>query len=375
MITGLAVALALAALVLLAWLHLRFWTPRLEPRRRYALVERIATEDGSAIELRRLGLAEVADVDRQGVDHDEAHLSAGREPLPPILVVHGIGIDHRNNDMFDGRSLVRALAARGRDVWLVTLRSGRMGLPFGERALVTFERMARHDVPLAAREVLRRTGQGRLDYVGFSMGGMLLYAGLALRTLDVGALRRVAIIGSPGQVAAPFPFLERVARVWPLALVPPIWLGIPSRLVAFVAGHLRTPIHRLIIEPDELSPTDVGAALVTVRDIPRRLFQDFARFVRLGRVEVDGVAVLPALAHVRVPALFVAGAGDRVAPPDMVRAGHDAWGAAVPDLDKRWHLASRAGGAAADYGHGDLAFGIHAPRDVFPPVLEHLAER
>lgn len=374
MTTALAVLGALAALVLLTWLHLGYWTPRLEPRRRYALTERIATEDGSAIELRRVTLAEIADVDRVEPD-PQARLEPAQVPLPPVLVVHGIGIDHRNNDMFDGRSLVRALAARGRDVWLVTLRSGRSRLSLGERALVSFERMARHDVPLAVREVLRRTGHAHVDYVGFSMGGMLLYASLALRTLEEGALRRVAIIGSPGQVAAPFVLLGKLASVWPLALVPPMPLDLPSRLVAFAAGHLVTPIHRMIIEPKELSARDVAAALTTIRDIPRPLFQDFARFVRHGHVSVGDVVVLPALAHVRVPAVFVAGAGDRVAPPDTVRAGHDAWGALVPEIEKGWHLASHAGGAFADYGHGDLAFGEHAPLDVFPPVLEHLARR
>lgn len=373
MITLTLILCGVAALVLLTWLHLGYWTRRFEPHRKYSLVERIETEDGSAIELRRVTTAEIADVDRVEPAPETAVGAAPLPPLPPVLVVHGIGIDHRNNDMFDGRSMVRALAARGRDVWLVTLRSGRTGLSFRERSRVTFARMARHDVPLAVREVLRRTGSAQVDYLGFSMGGMLLYAALALKTIDASTLRRVAILGSPGAVIPASRWISRLARVWPAALVPGVWLSVPSRMVAFLAGHLTTPIHREIIQPGELHTADIGPALATIRDIPLPLFRDFARFVRAGRVEVDGVDVLPELANVGVPAVFVAGAGDRIASPEGVRAGYDAWGSAVA-APKKWHLVSKEGGQA-DHGHGDLAFGHRAPTSVFPILLEHLSAR
>jgi polyhydroxyalkanoate synthase subunit PhaC len=373
-VTTLYVVLGAIALLLAAtWLHLWFWTRRLEPRLRYALVETLATEDGSAIELRRIGPSDVADVDRAPASGET--LLGHETPLPPVLLVHGIGIDHRNVDMFDGRSLARALAGRGRDVWLLTLRSGRV-LGLRAQSQVTFERMARHDVPLAFREVLRRTGATELDYLGFSMGGMLLYAGLAIGTLTPRELRRVAILGSPGRVLSYWRVVSAAARLWPDFLMPVGVLSLPSRLVAFIAGHLpATPIHTTIIQPSQLSARDVGAALTTIRDIPRPLLGDFARFMRSGKLEVGGIDVLAALATLRIPAVFVAGAGDRIASPEAVRAGFEAWGAAHPDAPKWFHNVGRAGGAKADYGHGDLAFGIHAPVDVYPLLLAHLEKR
>jgi len=45
---------------------------------------------------------------------------------------------------------------------------------------------------------------------------------------------------------------------------------------------------------------------------------------------------------VGVPALFFAGAKDRIAPPSAVRAAFDAWGAERSEVDKEWRLLGRA---------------------------------
>ena len=97
--------------------------------------------------------------------------------------------------------------------------------------------------------------------------------------------------------------------------------------------------------------------------------------MRSGKLEVGGVDVLAALATLRIPAVFVAGAGDRIASPEAVRAGFEAWGAAHAEAPKSFHVVGKAGGAKADYGHGDLAFGNDAPRDVYPLLLSHLGRR
>ena len=80
----------------------------------------IATADGSAIELRRVPVPE--GVERAG---------------PPALLVHGLALNHRNHDMLEDLSLARYMAKRGRDVWLLTLRSGRADLGWRERSLRT----------------------------------------------------------------------------------------------------------------------------------------------------------------------------------------------------------------------------------------------
>ena len=101
---------AVAALVVIAasWLHYAYWVRRFTLEMPYELMERVKTPDGSAIEIRRLPRLDGApesDAQRPGFTQ------------PPALLVHGIALNHRNNDMTEDISLGRALARSGRDVW------------------------------------------------------------------------------------------------------------------------------------------------------------------------------------------------------------------------------------------------------------------
>ncbi len=286
-----------------------------------------------------------------------------------MLCVHGIGIDHHNNDMFEDRSIARHLHRRGRDVWLLTLRSGVRG-SLRRNALTTFDRMARYDLPLAVREVLERSGAAQLDYVGFSMGGMLAYAALPT-SIPKGSVRRVAIMGSPGKVDVADAPTRLLARMTPIWMVPEAPLEPLSRLVGRIAGALTTPIHHRIINPNNMGPGDYPAALATISTIPRPLLADFARFVRTGVVTFEGKPVLDALADLDLPVHFVAGASDRIAQPDHVRAAHDAWGRNGA-VDKFFWVAGPESGAAHAYGHGDLAMGVRVEAEVLHRIGDFL---
>jgi pimeloyl-ACP methyl ester carboxylesterase len=62
----------------------------------------------------------------------------------------------------------------------------------------------------------------------------------------------------------------------------------------------------------------------------------------------------------RVPALFVAGGADQIAPPRTVEAAHALWGG-----EKRYR-------SFPGYGHVDLVFGRTAPDEVFPEIAAFL---
>lgn len=346
--------LAVTVALVWAWHEVTKIAPSAAPKLTYALTESLPTEDGAFIELRRLPPPATLAPD-----------------LPPVLCVHGIGIDHHNNDMFETRSVARHLMRRGRDVWLLTLRSGVRGA-LRRSSLVTFDRMARHDVPLAIAEVLKRTGAHRLDYVGFSMGGMLAYAALP-SVVPRGSVRRVAIMGSPGRVDVPDAATRLLSRMAPAFLVPDAPLEPVSRLVGRVAGRLRTPIHHRIINPANMAPEDYPVALATISTIPRALLADFARFVRSGAVTFEGHPILPALGDLDIPVTFVAGESDRIAQPEHVRAAHDAWGKNVPGVQKSFWIAGPAGGTEHAYGHGDLAMGVRVEAEVLQRIGDFLA--
>ncbi len=343
---------ALAVFAVMAIAHYEFWSRRYSLPMQYALVERIRTEDGAAIELYRLpGPTTQGEV--------------------PVLLVHGVGVDHRNNDMLPQASLARHLRAAGRDVWLLRLRSGGLVREFRDVRKIRFRAMARHDLPLGVRTVLERTGAKHLDYVGFSMGGMLLYAAAGAHLFDPGTLRRVVIIGSPARVGHYVPFRQLLTRI-PAPFVPRLPLRLGSRMVAFAAEWFPTPIHHLVYNPANVARGLAGPAMMNVEDIVGPLNVDFLSFIRRGIVHLEGQDVLEGLRDVELPVLFFAGARDQLAPPEAVRIAFDAWGARVPDVDKRFVLLSLAEGAAADYGHGDLAIGLRAPEDVFAPIEQFL---
>jgi pimeloyl-ACP methyl ester carboxylesterase len=202
---------------------------------------------------------------------------------------------------------------------------------------------------------------------------MLLYAALG-RTIDVASLRRVVILGSPGKMVPPIRVVSALARV-PRWMVPGMPLRIASRLVAFVAELLRTPIHSLVYNPRNVARGVTAAALMTIRDIAQPLMADFAGFLAEdGLVRFEGAASLEGLAHVRIPVRFFAGAADLLAPPEAVRAAFDAWGKDEANVDKVFTvLAMDTHGA--DYGHGDLAIGQNLARDVFAPATDFLDAR
>lgn len=352
---GVALVLAMA----LWWLHVWFWVRRLSVPMAYEHEERLRTADGSAIELRRIA-REAA----HGIAND----------APPVVLVHGLAANHRNVDLHPKSSLARTIAARGRDVWLVTLRCGRSDLTLAEHRRATFSAMARHDVPLAVAAVLERTGASQVDYVGFSMGGMLLYAAVG-RTVDPASIRRAVFIGSPGRVLAP---LGRIGAVRPpkSLLWPRLRLRLAARSLAFAAGvRVPFPFRDVISNVANVAPDVARTAMVDViEDVPPALQADLARWALAGgELEVDGEAILDGLDDVAVPALFLAGTADRLAPPDAVRQAYEAWGR-TSGVAKELVLLGTDGGARVDYAHGDLAVGPFVREEVFEPVVRFLCE-
>ena|GEM_PF-498788 len=355
----LLVSAMVALLFYLCWrLHLAFWSPRLGNSPAYAELEEHTLPDGGVIALRRI----------RGGASPEATAASARVP---VLLIHGLAMNHRCFDL-DETSLARHLAREGFDVWLLTLRSGRSYLsPFGPRHC-DFASMVAHDLPFAVDAVRARTGKPQVDVAGLSMGGMLLYAGLG-RSLAQDKVRRVIVFGSPGKIRALGPI--SLSRFLPARLA----LGVPMRAwlrtVAFAPRLVPRLLWRRLYNPANLEAPFERRMLWNVwENIPGRLGHDFVSWSAAGgAITVDHTPVLAGLAHVDVPALFFAGSVDWLAPVTCVRAAYDAWGSALPMVDKQFVVMGReTSGASCDYGHCDLILGHNAAREVFEPAVAFL---
>jgi polyhydroxyalkanoate synthase len=309
---------------------------------------------------------------------DGATVQLHRHPHdgPPVLLVHGLGSRGRFWDLSASQSMAVALNDAGFDAWVVDLRGhgGNREDADGGRLPVgwTLDDYGRYDLPAAIDHVRATTGYERVGYIGHSMGGMVAAAYHAWHGDD--ALAALIIVGSPVDFSHPDPFHQasvgalRMGAALPTFRTDSVATNLPGR------GNLPFDADALLFQRDNLDEDtrelmfEHGTGPVT-----RGEMLHLAEILHTGRFGSrdqthDYVAELDTLA---TPLLVVAGRADGVAPPDRVYPFYAQAGSA----DKRWVLAGRENGFAADYSHLDLCAGVNAPREIHPILLAFLEGR
>jgi len=166
----------------------------------------VATEDGWLLTLHRYRPA------------------AGAPPREvPLVLGHGINMNRTAWGLSNKRSLARALAARGHDVFVAEYRGESSSRPplrgedAGQRWAYSLMDHARYDLPAIIDVAARLGGSEKVSWIGHSMGGLLLYLYVALHGDE--RMHRVVTLGSPVRLGK-----------WPL----------PARqLMGIAQGHLR----------------------------------------------------------------------------------------------------------------------------------------
>lgn len=315
---------------------------------------RVVTDDGWSIDLRHVAP------------------SAPRVSPRPVVLLHGVVTNGRNCDLDERHSLARFLASRGFDVWVPSLRgtgeSEHRSL-LGPADDLDFDTYLEHDLPAILAYVQRAAGASEVDWVGHSMGGMLLYAHLAK---GQGGIGRGVILGSPVRFGfgGLFESLARKAGAYAGAAswVP---LSAVARSTLPIEGSFDGPVERLLLNLQNTTPDTWRRFLaVGVDDVPAGLARQFAGWVEHDRfTSRDGaIDYLAGLAAVRVPMFVVAGKVDGIAPPWVVRPGFEALGSP----EKRWMVLSEANGMRADYNHMDMLLGERAPDELWGRIADFL---
>lgn len=297
------------------------------------------------------------------------HHRCGKSSRLPALLVPGAGM---NSTLFEvgNASLVDALLAEGRDVWVLDPRgrgeSSRPRLWGRHRRNWTLDDYVEIDLPAAVAGVLERSGAPALHLVGFGLGALSCYPYLAKRAREV---RSMVSLAGPA-------FFSRqrerhLAR--PLTLLRGLRLRLGARLAAPLLGRIDLPLLSSWQMLDNIDARDYRRALVNALEAtsPREITQlaDWIEHDRYQGLD-DGASFRDALPSIETPLFFICGPRDPWAPPSMVEATREACSASK----SRILVASRPAGCSVNYGHLDLLLGRSAARDIYPPLIAWLDE-
>ena len=319
------------------------------------------------------GYAYTADGWRLGVRH---YRPQHRDPNKfPVILCHGLGLNATFWTITNSH-LPSQLTAHGYDVYVFDIRGsgenahlGRCDrinklvreTPLRERGERNWnvDDLMRYDVPAVLDYVRRETGQDRVNWVGHSLGGMLIVpyleldpqAGRIANFVGMGstiiqaetpqwdmlnanrALRALSLFASPGRMGRPLKYYRPPG----MDLIDRFYFSnenVNSRTVSRFYGYT-------------LEDTGPGA----LRQLDPYL--EFGHMLSADRT-IDYAALL---GQIQTPTLLVAGEGDIMSDISSTELMYRAPGSP----DKTLMEFGKAHGQVADYGHCDLVWSRHAP--------------
>ena len=333
------------------------------------------------------GFAYTEDGWRLGVRHYRPdHPDAGKLP---VILCHGLGLNATFWTITDNH-LPSQLAARGYDVYVFDIRAsgenahlGRCDRinqhlrqtfleEHGERSW-TVDDLVKYDVPAILDYVQRETGKDRVNWIGHSLGGMLIFPYLELAPHP----ERIANFVGMGStiVQAKIPQTDMLRANQGLRLL--TLVASPGRLGRPLT-YFKVPgmekIDRFYYSNENVDQLTVSRFYgYTLEDTGAGALRQLAPYLRYGHMlsadrTVDYSAML---GGITTPTLLIAGDGDIMS--DVPSTELTLAGLASPD--KMMMRFGTSNGHVADYGHCDLVWSRHAPREIFPPIIDWLDQR
>ncbi|TGK07866.1 alpha/beta fold hydrolase [Leptospira semungkisensis] len=295
--------------------------------------------------------------------------------LAPVIVVHGIATNKYVIDLDKRHSLPYYLKLRGYEVFAVSLRGA--GASYHESRGgyedFTFDDLVKYDVPAILSKVLSITGSKRVNWVGHSMGAMILYSYLGVSTKkEKEKVASFVSIGGPGNLnhlgLSLIGLLSRFPRARKV-----LDLKFGASMLAPLAGEIYTPIDEILYNPKATRPRTVKKVMKNaIENISEGLIEQFMSWIETKKMSsLNGFHdYIELQKEITVPSLFIAGAKDAIATPETVKFVYDRAGAKY----KKFLIISKEEGCTEDYGHGCLILGEKAEDDVFPKVESFLRE-
>ena len=334
------------------------------------------------------GFATTEDGWKLGMRHFPAQQS-GSGNLPVVLC-HGLGLNGTFWTINDNH-LPGQLAARGYDVFVVDMRgsgaSHRVGIPGAINRVLrqtpirevggrtwTVDDEFRYDVPAILNYVEAETGSHYVNWVGHSLGGMMMFPFLETSAES----SRVANFVDMGGVAmvVETPDIVKMRRADKMLRVLSLGLstGRLGRPMMYDRPAFMEKVDRFYFTKANVDDRTVSRFYgYTVEDPGAGALKQLDPYLAHGHMlSADGkVDYALGLDRITTPILMVAGEADIMADMQSSIMTYNA----VGSPDKTLMRFGRVNGQTADYGHCDLVWSRNAPAEVFPPLIDWLDQR
>ena len=330
------------------------------------------------------GYAYTADGWRLGVRHYRPN-----NPDPnklPVILCHGLGLNATFWTITDNH-LPSQLTHHGYEVYVFDIRGSGENAHLGRcdrinkliRETPLRERgerqwnvddLMRYDVPAILDYVKRETGHDRVNWVGHSLGGMLIVPYLELNPDAYRIANFVGMGSTIIQAETPqWDMLRANRALRALSLfASPGRLGRPLK-------YYRPPgmdmIDRFYYSNENVDPETVSRFYgYTLEDTGPGALRQLDPYLEFGHMlsadrSIDYAAIM---GRIKTPTLLVAGEGDIMSDIPSTELMYNAIGSS----DKILMKFGRSYGQLADYGHCDLVWSRHAPDEIFPPLIDWL---
>lgn len=286
----------------------------------------------------------------------------------PVLLVHGLGANHRNLAFDERYGVAQYLNRRGFDCWAVDLRGrGASDIP----SHWMFDDYAKNDLPASINYILRKSQSSKLHWVGHSMGGMLFYA-LAGALDYQDSIASAVTLGSPVDFPEPS-ILYRLAAIFH-ALPFGTKLKTPKAITSAlgtVYDLIPDSLHSFLYNPNNVNKHAlIKVALTISAGTSSKVLTQFPHWFANDqwmdsdqRIDYRG-----GVSTVGVPSLVIAGAVDKISPPDLIESGYED----LKSRKKKFIRAGKTSGYQRNYSHIDLVFGKRARKEIFPLISDWL---